>query len=73
MNYILLLSTLLISCFSLENKTLIEINREPMITIRDNSEIEIFEEPIIESVIKKTIYGSIFSGYWSNRNKFYYY
>lgn len=38
----------------------------------DNETITIYEEPIPEKEYQAQVYGSIFSGYWSNRNKFYY-
>ena len=38
----------------------------------DNETISIYEEETLEKKYKPPIYGSIFSGYWSNRNKFYY-
>lgn len=38
----------------------------------DNETITIYEEPIPEQEYQCPVYGSIFSGYWSNRNRFYY-
>lgn len=38
----------------------------------NNETISIYEEETLEKKYKAPIYGSIFSGYWSNRNRFYY-
>ena len=51
-------------------------NNVTLNTSLNNTEIEIWEEEMptaTTAITKSPVYGSIYSGYWSNRNKFYYY